>query len=310
MRLPLRHPPPEADAVVLRCAHLEALAEAALGLPLGPAAALVTASRSRGRHGNALQWHFGLEPHDGAARRDWEDRIEIKLVSVWRRGGAITCDKLKVCDLALDPWAKLANVCWVLVDRVTRVVVGHTMWSLRGEARRSLAAAWGLDPHFDRPPLFVEAREQGERQAPAYYLAGHWLREQGIVPETLPGVFAFDPTWWSEARGSSRGSRAEPLLTLWRGESGAVVCPRCGGPIRADLGRLRAEGAAPGVHAMPFGAECATRGHYVVDARGLPLPLQHPGRAELEMALEGRVGPEQVWRLADRVAEPEDHLHW
>ncbi|MCA9688062.1 MAG: hypothetical protein KC636_00520, partial [Myxococcales bacterium] len=74
----------------MRCAYLEALIEAALGLPLAPAAELVTPARSRGRFGNALQWHLGLEPHDGAATLDWEDRIEIKMVSVWRRrGGAL-----------------------------------------------------------------------------------------------------------------------------------------------------------------------------------------------------------------------------
>src|SRR6187399_2221717 len=105
MRLGLRHPPPEQDAPPARCAHLEALAEAAIGLPLGPAAARVASMRSRGRYGNALQWHFGLAAHDSAARLDWEDRIEIKLVSVWRRGLAdVGTDKVKICDARIDPW--------------------------------------------------------------------------------------------------------------------------------------------------------------------------------------------------------------
>lgn len=307
MRLPLRHPPPGKDAAPRRCAHLEALAEAALGLPLAPATELLTARHSRGRHGNALQWHFGLEVHDGEARRDWEDRIEIKVVTVWRRGGAVVCDKLKVCDLALDPWDKLANVLWVFVDRVTRVVVGHRFTRLAGDARRELEAAWALDPHFDRPLLFVEAREQEGRQAPAYYLAAAWLRAH-VVPPEIPGVFTFDAAWWAEARGPQR-RRGEPFVVLWRGEAGAVACPRCGGRIHVDAARLGAEGAAPGVHAMPFGPECALRGHYLIDARLLPLDARHPDRRDLEDALEGRIGPDQVWRLADRVAEPEDHLH-
>ena len=307
MRLPLRHPPPGRDARPERCAHLEALADAALGLALGPAVALVTAPGSRGRHGNALQWHFGLDPHDGDAARDWEDRIEIKLVTVWRRGGAIVCDKLKICDLSLDPWAKLANVLWVLVDRVTRVVVGHRCTSLAGDARRDLEASWAMDPHFDRPALFVEAREQEGRMAPAYYLSGAWLRAH-VVPAEVQGVFPFDAAWWAEARGA-RGRRGDPLLTLWRGEVGAIACPRCGGQIHCDVARVVAEGAAPGAHAMPFGAECALRDHLVLDAGRLPLPAVHPDRRDLEAAIEGRIALDQVWRLADRVPEPEDHLH-
>ncbi|MCB9701420.1 MAG: hypothetical protein H6711_05985 [Myxococcales bacterium] len=308
MRLPLRHPPPGRDAPLARCAHLEALADASLGLALAPAAGLFTARRSRGRFGNALQWHFGLDPHDGLPRLDWEDRIELKVVSVWRRGGAIVADKLKVCDLALDPWHKLSNVLFVFVDRLTRVVVGHRFWRLAGPAREALEASWRLDPHFDRPHLFVEAREQDERQAPAYYVSASWLREAGILPRELPGVFTYDAAWWREARASHR--RAEPFLTLWRGEAGSSVpCPRCGGRVQARLDVVREEGGAPAVHALPGGAECALRAHYVIDAGRLPIGPGHPERRELEAALEGRVASEQVWRLADRVAEPEDHLH-
>ena len=61
MRLPLRHQPPRVDAPRRRCRHLELLAEAARGLPLKPAADALIGARGRGRHGNALQWHLGLD---------------------------------------------------------------------------------------------------------------------------------------------------------------------------------------------------------------------------------------------------------
>jgi hypothetical protein len=120
-------------------------------------------------------------------------------------------------------------------------------------------------------------------------------------------VFPFDARWWSEARDHST-RRRDPLLTLWRGAS-AVVCPRCGGPLRVEVDRVRAEGWAPAVHAMPLGPACGLRAHAVIDAAGLPLPPGHPRRAALEAAVEGRTAPEQVDRLADRVLEPEDHEH-
>lgn len=309
MRLPLRHPPPGREALSRRCAYLEALVEHAHGLALGPAAALVAPRGSRGRFGNALQWHFGLEPHDGLDRLDWEDRIELKLVSVWRtREGALSCDKLKVCDLTIDPWRKLSNVLWVFADRLTRVVVGHRFFHLAGPVRERLAANWGLDPHFDQPALFVEAREQEERQAPAYYLGAAWFRSEGVLPAALPGVFPFDSRWWSAARNSSRGR--DPQITLWRGEArDPLACPRCGGPIRVDLAALAREGWAEAQHAMPFGDACALRGHLALDAQRLALRAGVPGRAELEAALEDRLAPDQVERLSDRVLEPEDHLH-
>ena len=279
-----------------------------MGLALCPAATAFTAPRSRGRYGNALQWHFGLEPHDGLPQLDWEDRIELKIVTVWRRGGRIVCDKLKVCDLALDPWHKLSNVLWVFVDRLTRVVVGHRFTRLAGAPRELLETSWRLDPHFDRPSLFVEAREQDERQAPAYYISAGYLRAAGILPEELPGVFVYDAKWMQEVRASHRG--AEPLFTLWRGQDpSALRCARCGGRVRSDLARVREVGTAPAVHALAGGSECALRAHCVVDARRLPIAVEHPGRSDLEEALEGLVPPERVWRLTDRVGEPEDHLH-
>ena len=111
MRLPLRHRPPSRDAPLRSCRHLEHLADALRGVPLAPAAELLDEARGRGRHGNALQWHLGLEVVDTSPAPDWEERIEIKLVSVWQRGdGQLKCDRIKVCDASCDPWRKLANV--------------------------------------------------------------------------------------------------------------------------------------------------------------------------------------------------------
>lgn len=313
MRLPLRHPPPGVDAPLRRCAHLEALAEAALGLCLTPAAALVATPTSRGRMGNALQWHFGLDPHDSSEQLDWEDSVEIKLVSVWQRGGRIACDKLKVCDLTADPWRKLGNVLWVFADRMTRTIVGHRFWRLAGADRQELAAAWHADPHFEQPALFVESREQdtGRKKAPrisapAYYLSAAWLAAR-LVPSDLPGVYPFDARWWSTARDHGT-RRRDPALTLWRGES-AVRCPRCGGPLLVDVERVRGERWAPAVHAMPIGPDCGLRAHAVVDAGGLVLAPGALGRAALEAAIEGTGAPDQVACLADDVLEPDDHEH-
>ncbi len=313
--MPLRHPPHGRDAPPRRCAYLEALADAALGLPLGPAAELVTPRRSRGRHGNALQWHLGLEPHDGDAVLDWEERIELKLVSIWRRrSGRLACDKLKVCDLAINPWDKLSNVLFVFVDRLTRVVVGHRFWRLAGAAREELERSWTLDPHFESPLLFVETREHEGRQAPAYYLAARWLTtkvegERILPPPSIRGVYPFDARWWSEAR-RLHGRGEAPLITLWRGErSNYIPCPRCEGRLHFEPAEVGKRGWAPALHAMPLGPRCALRAHLVLDAARLPLPEGDPGRLELEEGVEGRVAPEQVWRLANRVPEPEDHLH-
>ena len=308
MRLPLRHPPPVDDAPLRRCAHLVALADRSLGLGLAPAAALVAAPHARGRFGNALQWHFGLEPHDSSEQLDWEDRVELKLVSLWRRReGPLACDKLKVCDLTMDPWRKLGNVLWVFVDRMTRVIVGHRFTRLAGQLRGSLAAAWDLDPHFERPPLFVEAREQDERQAPAYYLSAAWLAEH-VLPRELPGVYRFDAAWWSGARDHGR-RRRDPQLALWRGQPSPLACPRCAGPLHFEAPQLRAEGWAPAVHAMPLGAECGLRAHAIIAATRLPLAPDAQGWHDLAAALEGRTAPEQVERLSDQVLEPDDHEH-
>jgi len=307
MRLPLRHPPPVVDTPRRRCAHLEALAEQALGLGLGPAAALVAPLQARGRFGNALQWHFGLDPHDSSEQLDWEDRIELKLVSLWRRSdGQITSDKLKVCDITMDPWRKLGNVLWVFADRMTRVIVGHRFTRLAGGLRSTLAAAWDADPHFDRPTLFVEAREQDERQAPAYYLSAGWLAEH-VLPADLAGVYRFDARWWSEARDHGK-RRRDPQLALWRGEPGQLACPRCGGPLRFETRKVAAEGWGPAVHAMPLGSECGLRAHAVIDAMKLPVRPDALGW-DLAAAVEGRVEPAQAMRLSDRVLEPDDHEH-
>jgi hypothetical protein len=306
MRLPLRHPPPDRDPPLRRCAHLEALAHAAVGLPLGPAAELVAPSSSRGRPGNALQWHLGLPPHDGQARLDWEDRIEIKLVSVWERAGAVVCDKLKVSDIGIDPWHKLSNVLWVFADRLTRVVVGTRTWSLRGPARERLARAWTLDPHFDAPALMVEARERADGSAaPSYYLSARWMVEEGLLPALGPGILPFDARWW-------RATRAEhgrdPLPSVALDPRGQQRCRRCGGPLRFPPEAVTRRGWAPAVHGMPMGRACAPRGHFVVDGRRLLAPTELPAEDVLD-ALEQRLPSQEVWRLCERVAEPDDHLH-
>lgn len=306
MRLPLRHPPPDCDAPLRRCAHLEALAEAATGVPLGPAAKLIAAGRSRGRHGNALQWHFGLDPHDGLPVLDWEDRIEIKLVSVWARagGGGLATDKVKVCDVAIDPWRKLSNVLWVFADRLTRVVIGHRFWRLAGAARVRLARSFEMDPHFDRPDLFVEAREHEGRSAPAYYLSARWLESESILPAF--GALPFDARWWGDARAASGGR--DPLVAAAHEPfAPEIECPRCHGSLSLQPDAVAKEGWSPARHGLPLGDACALRWHLVVDAGRLP--SGGGTREELEVALAGGQSPERILRVCDRVLEPEDHLH-
>ncbi len=306
MRLPLAHPPPTGEPPRLRCAHLDALAEALVGLPLGPAADLVAPGRSRGRHGNALQWHLGLSSHDGVAKLDWEDRIEIKLVSVWMRGGAVVCDRVKVCDTGVDPWHKLSNVLWVFADRLTRVVVGTRSFTLRGEALAQLARSWSVDPHFDTPDLMVEARQRADgSSAPAYYLAARWLKAQGLLPAPGLGIFPFDPRWWADQRANHRH---EPLVSVALDPSGQQRCRRCGGPLRFSPEAVAAHGWAPAHHAMPMGSLCAPRGHFVVDGRRLLRPAEITP-AEMLDALERRTPREAVSRVSERVPEPDDHLH-
>ena len=280
-----------------------------MGLPLGPAATALSSRRSRGRHGNALQWHLGLEAHDSEAQLDWEDRIEIKLVSVWRRGqGAdarVGCDKLKVCDVGVDPWHKMSNVMWVFADRLTRVVVGAMQTTLEGGARERLATAWDADPHFDHPLMFVEAREHAGRSAPAYYLSAKWFEVEGVLPGLTPAIHGFDGSWWSAAR--ARHGR-DPWLTLVDGSCDVVACPRCGGPISFDGARLNADGMAPARHGMPGGADCLGRAHAVVDIATVNRSDVFDD-ATVCAGIEARIPRDAVARLTDRVPEPADHMH-
>lgn len=304
MRLPVRHNPPGQDAPLRRCAHLDALCEAAVGLPLGPAARALTTARSRGRFGNALQWHLGLEPHDGRPELDWEDRIELKLVTVWRRlDGRVVSDKLKVCDATIDPGHKLSNVRFILVDRLTRVVLGSVHTHFAGTFAEVLREEWFRDPHFERPTLFVEARESGGGSAPAYYLSAEFLRRTGIVGD-VPGTSHFDTKLLTEIR---RETGRGPWLALApERPEGEVPCPRCQGRLRFDPEQVEVRGFARAVHTMPLGDACATRAHLVVrPSADLPAaPVATP--AELRDGLQGVGG---LFRLCERVLEPEDHEH-
>jgi hypothetical protein len=308
VRIPLRHPPPSEVPPRHRCAHLEALAEASVGLPLGPAARSLTEARGRGRHGNALQWHFGLDIHDGSPMLDWEDRIEIKLVSVWAQGdGSYGCDKLKVCEFGVSPWHKLSNVLWIFADRVSRVVLGWRFTHLSGSIAESLTRAWTLDPHFGQPPLFVESRDSASGSAPAYYLAARWLDEAGVLPARSGDIgLPFDRRTWSSLRQAGGGK--DPLLTVVGRADPQVACPRCGATMRVDLEVLGRDGYAPAQHLMPVGGDCALRGHLCILAPRLPSPMSC-SVDELVEGVEHRTPRERLWRLADRVPEPEDHQH-
>jgi hypothetical protein len=306
VRLPLRHPPATRDAPRSRCAHLDALARALVGVPLGAAAERVSSRRSRGRYGAALQWHLGLAPHDAEARLDWEDRIEVKLVSVWARpGGEVGCDKVKVCDVAIDPWHKLGNVLWVFADRLTRVVVATRQTRMADGVRARLAAAWDEDPHFGQPALFVEAREQAGRSAPAYYLSAAWFAAEALLPAPGPGIFEFDARWWTEARARAGGRDPWPSLATSQGEQ---RCRRCGEILRFGADAVRAQGWAPAWHGVTA-APCGLRGHFAVDPERLLAPPE--GGLGLEDALgmlEGLGGAAAI-RTFERVAEPGDHGH-
>src|SRR5688572_10448022 len=305
MRLPLRHSPPETDARELRCTHLAALAAAAVGLPLSAAADRVSSGRSRGRHGAALQWHLGLPPHDAAATLDWEDRIEIKLVSIWERpNGEVGCDKIKVCDLAIDPWRKLSSVLWVFADRLTRVVLATRFSTLAGDARARLAAAWGCDPHFDSPRLFVEGREQVDRRAPAYYVASAWLAEERLLPDAGAGLYPFDARWWSQARARTGGR--DPLPNIATVASGVQACRRCAGELRFDAALVQHKGWAPARHSIGQGV-CDLRDHFAIAPSRLVAPVGIATEEALRV-LERLPGADDV-RLFDRVPEPGDHGH-
>jgi hypothetical protein len=306
--VPLRHPPPDRDPSRLSCAYLRHLVEAAVGLPLGPAAAMLASPRSRGRHGSALEWHLGLTPHDASAEPDWEGRIEIKLVRVWRSAGAIVCDKIKVCDADCDPWKKLANVLFVFADRTTRVVVGHAFFHLAGAARQRLAEAWGLDTHFDKPLVFVESRDSADGPTPAYYLAASWPAIEGLLPRDDEAILdapklpprAGDPILATVDDGQLRAGPSPNLVT--------VRCPRCRAPMHFDPAALREHGSAPAHHGHPLRKPCAAREHLVVRRDRLPRPgFATP--AEAIAILEEREPPGHTTRLSDRIPEPDDHGH-
>jgi hypothetical protein len=311
MRLPLRHRPPLVDAPRATCRHLDALARAAVGLPLGAAAAMLGSAKSRGRHGNALQWHLGLAPHDGDAALDWEDRIEVKLVSVWMRGDKVVCDKLKVCDADLDPWRKLANVLWVFADRTTRVVVGARQTTLAGPLRQRLAATWERDPHFEQPDLIIEARDGEAGPAPAYYLAASWFQREEILPLRAPAIFAFDPRLASRALAQTG---RDPVITVASlGDAPSVSagpdrCSRCGAPLTIPASDLLARGVAVAHHGFPLPPSCAPALHVAIDGARLPAPVVLT-KAEQISALEGTTPSDAIVRLCDRVAEPDDHAH-
>jgi hypothetical protein len=296
MRLPLQHAPPATSPPRMRCEYLSRLVRAAVGLPLGPAASLLASARSRGRHGNALEWHLGLDGHDARAEPDWEGRIEIKLLTVARRGEAIVCDKLKVCDAQMDPWRKLANVMFVLADRLTRTVVGHRLVHLDGPSRDALTRAWSVDSHFDAPDLFVESREQAGVMAPAYYVSAAWLLAH-VVPAELPGVL--------EVPRREPGS-GDPVLTVTEGA--ATACPRCGAPLRFDAELVARVGAAPAHHGMPLPPGCGARPHVVVAAGRLSRPAIGT-ISDQHAALHGLLARERIVRLAELVEEPDDHGH-
>lgn len=294
--MPLQHAPPAEPPPRMRCEYLTRLARAAVGMPLGPAAAIVASSRSRGRHGNALEWHLGLDGHDTRSEPDWEGRIEIKLVTVSLRAGAIACDKLKVCDAQIDPWRKLANVMFVLADRLTRTVVGHRFVHLAGAPRDALVRAWSVDPHFDAPALFIESRETDGAMSPAYYVSAAWLLEH-VVPSALPGVLE------APRRQPHSG---EPVLTVI--DAGVAACPRCRAPLRFDPATLARHGAAAAHHGMPLPAGCGARQHVVVTADRV-CPPAIGSKAEQHAALHGLLDRDRVVRLAELVAEPDDHGH-
>lgn len=307
MKLPLRHAPPQVAPPLCRCAHLEALAEAARGLALGSAVREHGRAKSRGRYGNALQWHLGLAPHDSEARLDWEDRIELKMVSVWAtKAGEVRCDKLKVCEASVDPWHKLSNVLWVFVDRVTRVVLGHRFTHLSGDLLYGLRESWAADPHFDRPSLFVESRESADgSSSPAYYLSAEWFLRVGLLDGLRP--LHFDAAGWSALR-RSHNSR-DPALSLISPSIGSpAACPRCDGALHFQADELRTQGWAAAAHASSQDGRCALRGHLLVDPSGI-VSSRSSSREEQYEAIEGRETTESLWRLADRVGEPEDHLH-
>jgi hypothetical protein len=229
----------------------------------------------------------------------------VKLVSVARRiDGGWSAEKNKVCEVGADPWRKLANVLFVFADRLTRVVLGSAQFHLDERAREELARSWAADPHFSEPCLFVEARDGPAGSSPAYYVSGRWLAAH-VLPTGDPGVGAhFDAAAIGRARREHAGRPA--LLTVVPAREERAPCPRCGGSLGWTPGP-RPFAAPVARHANPGGA-CALHAHAVVPAPALPRP-RSCSVEEMVAGVEGRVGPSQLWRLADRVPEPEDHLH-
>lgn len=308
MRLPLAHSPPTQLAEVARCDYLMDLAEASRGLPLGFAAQELMQAQGRGRHGNALQWHLGLDIRDSRAELDWENRIEIKLVSVWRRfDGQWSCDKLKVCDHGVDPWHKLSNVLWVLADRMTRVVLTSLLTPLQGAMRHAMDRAWQQDPHFSAPDLFVESRDRGDSMSPAYYLSASILRESVLAPAAV-GAMA-SPLAWDPAE-CARWRRQEqpPRWILIDPQAEIPRCPICGTSLGIPQDSDFERGWLRLVH--PTSSNPCARWNWLgVDGAHIP-PSPVFSRSEQAQALLALPNGERPSRLSDRCPEPLDHGHY
>ena len=154
----------------------------------------------------------------------------------------------------------------------------------------------------------IESRDGPEGMSPAYYLAADWPITAGLLPRGRVGLgYPFDASWWRAVRAEHRGR--DPLVTLAREETGASTpCPRCHGHLRTDLDQVFERGWAPAVHAMPIGDPCGLRGHAVLDPRRLPEPSCIADDEQFA-GVEGRTDASRLWRLADRVPEPDDHGH-
>lgn len=308
MRLPLAHAPWPSEPEPRSCDYLLDLADASVGLPLGMAAQRLMNGQGRGRHGNALQWHLGLDIRDGRAELDWEDRIEIKLVSVWRTAsGSWSCDKLKVCDHNVDPWHKLSNVLWVFADRMTRVVLTTQLAHLQGALREAMAQAWTQDPHFGAPDLFVESRDRGQSMSPAYYLSSAIMRRAVVQPASL-AVPSRSPLMWDPiAAATWRKQQREPVWVLI--DAGAPVprCPVCQGALSIEDTAGVERGWVELKHA-PSSSPCRDWNWIGVDGAQVP-PSPVLSRKEQLQALMAIPGQGELLRLADRCIEPFDHGH-
>lgn len=307
MRLPLAHPPPGHLDPELGCDFLLDLADASLGLPLGMASQRLMSGQGRGRHGNALQWHLGLDIRDSRPELDWENRIEIKLVSVWRKAdGGWSCDKLKVCDHGVDPWHKLSNVLWVLADRMSRVILATRMSPLRGLMRDAMARAWSQDPHFGAPDLFVESRDRGQAMSPAYYLSASIMR-QAVVEPASRGALASPLTWDPVTAARWRKEGRPPVWVLVDPGQALPRCPVCRAPLSIENTRNLERGWLPLVHA-PNSSPCSAWNWVGIDGAHVP-PSPVLSREEQAMALRALSHEEPLVRLVDRCPEPVDHGH-